>query len=165
MQLETNRLKIRGFLPGDAQDLYEILGDEQVMEYCEPAYTLPQTEQFMQEFCIGRNGAVAAVHKETGKVIGYILFSKLQDGVYEIGWFFNRAYWRQGYAFEACSAVIGYAFDERKADKVVAETIDTVKSVSLMKKLGMELESIERNQTKDLHGNWADLYCYARKRG
>ena len=35
-----------------------------------------------------------------------------------------------------------------------------MKSVSLMQKLGMQLEGIQRSQTKDNHGNWADLYFY-----
>ncbi len=160
MEIGTNRLIIRNFLKGDAQDLYEILGDDETMEYCEPAYTFEKTEKFLEAFCIGRNGAVAAVHKETGKVIGYILFHELEDEIYEIGWFFNKAYWRQGYAYESCKAVIDYAFGELKAHKIVAETIDAVKSVSLMKKLGMELEGIQRSQTRDNHGNWADLYFY-----
>lgn len=30
----------------------------------------------------------------------------------------------------------------------------------LMKKLGMKLEGVQREQTKDLQGNWADLYFY-----
>ena len=160
MKIETDRLIIRNFSQGDAQDLYEILGDDETMEYCEPAYTFEKTEKFMEEFCIGRNGAVAAVHKEADKVIGYILFKELEDDIYEIGWFFNKAYWRQGYAYESCKAVIDYAFGELKAHKIVAEAIDTVKSVSLMKKLGMKIEDIQRSQTRDNHGNWTDLYCY-----
>ena len=47
-----------------------------------------------------------------------------------------------------------------KVHKVFAEAIDAVKSVGLMKKLGMQLEGIQRSQTKDLQGNWADLYLY-----
>ena len=54
--------------------------------------------------------------------------------------------------------MIDNAFGELKAHKVFAETIDTVKSVSLMQKLGMQLEGIQRSQTKDNHGSWADLY-------
>ena len=56
--------------------------------------------------------------------------------------------------------MIDYAFGELKAHKVFAEAIDTVKSVSLIQKLGMQLEGIQRSQTKDNHGNWADLYFY-----
>ena len=77
-----------------------------------------------------------------------------------MGWIFNRAYWRQGYAFESCNALLDYAFREKHAHKVFAEAIDPVKSVGLMKKLGMCLEGIQREQTKDSLGNWTDLFFY-----
>lgn len=156
--IETERMMIRSFTADDADDLYEILGDDQTMANCEPAYDFEKTEQFLSSFCIGRNGAVAAVHKDSGKVIGYILFHETDECVYEIGWIFNRRFWRQGYAYESCKAVIDYAFTEIKAHKVFAETIDAVKSVGLMQKLGMLLEGIQRSHTKDTHSQWVDLY-------
>ena len=158
--LETPRLVIRSFTAEDAADLYDIFGDAVTMENCEPAYDFEKTRKFLDSFCMERHGAVAAVHKESGKVIGYILFNEFYEGVYEMGWIFNRNFWRQGYAYESCKAVIDYAFAELKAHKIFAEAIDTVKSVSLMQKLGMQLEGIQRSQTKDNHGNWADLYFY-----
>ena len=160
MYIETSRMIIRDFTPEDTADLHDIFGDEKTMENCEPAYDFEKTEKFLAGFCIGRKGAVAAVRKESGKLIGYILFHEFDEGVYEMGWFFNRNCWRQGYAYESCKAVMDYAFGERHAHKVFAEAIDTVKSVGLMKKLGMQLEGIQRSQTKDNHGNWADLYFY-----
>ncbi len=93
-------------------------------------------------------------------MIGYILFNAFEEGVYEIGWIFNKNYWRQGYAFESCKAMVEYAFNQLEAHKIFAEAIDSVKSVGLMKKLGMRLEGIQRSQTKDNDGNWADLYFY-----
>lgn len=93
-------------------------------------------------------------------MIGYILFKAFEEGVYEIGWIFNKNYWRQGYAFESCKAAVEYAFNQLEAHKIFAEAIDSVKSVGLMKKLGMRLEGIQRSQTKDNDGNWADLYFY-----
>lgn len=84
----------------------------------------------------------------------------LDEGVYEMGWIYNRRFWRQGYAYESCKAVIDYAFGKLKAHKLFAEAIDAVRSVGLMKKLGMQLEGIQRSQTKDHHGRWADLYLY-----
>ena len=93
-------------------------------------------------------------------MMGYILFNEFDEGVYEMGWIYNRNFWRQGYAYESCKAVIDYAFTELKAHKVFAEAIDAVKSVGLMQKLGMQLEGIQRSQTKNLHGDWVDLYFY-----
>jgi len=133
MNIETPRMIIRDFTPEDAADLHEIFGDDETMENCEPAYDFEKTKEFLTSFCIGRKGAVAAVHKESNKVIGYILFNDADEGVYEMGWIYNRRFWRQGYAYESCKAVIDYAFGELKAHKVFAEAIDTVKSVSLMR--------------------------------
>ena len=93
-------------------------------------------------------------------VIGYLLFHALQSGVYELGWAFNRRFWRQGYAFEALDGLIAYAFEKLGAHKVFAETIDTVRSVGLMRKLGMRREGVQRAQTQDSNGAWTDLYLY-----
>lgn len=160
MRIETPRMTIRDFAPEDARDLFEILGDRETMAYCEPPYDFEKTEAFLHSFCIGRRGAVAAVHRERGKVIGYILFSDQGEGVYEMGWFFNRSFWRQGYAWEACKAVMDYAFAECHAHKIFAETIDPIRSAALMKKLGMHPEGVQRSQVKDPRGNWADVYLY-----
>lgn len=160
MRLETERLLIRPFVPEDAEDLQAIFGDEITMENCEPAYDREKTERFLHDFCIGRRGAVAAVQRDSGSVIGYILFKEMEADVREIGWIFNRNCWRQGYAYEACHAVMDYAFSELGVHKVFAEAIDPVKSVGLMKKLGMRLEGVQRSQTRDNHGRWADLYDY-----
>ena len=160
MYIETPRMIIRDFIPEDADDLQEILGDDETMKNCEPAYDLEKTEKFLTSFCIGRKGAVAAVHKESSKMIGYILFNEIDEGIYELGWIFNRSFWRQGYAYESCNAVINYAFHELKAHKVFAETIASVKSMGLMQKLGMQFEGVQQSQAKDVHGNWTDLYFY-----
>ena len=160
MNIETDKIVIRDFTMNDINDMQDILGDAETMKNCEPAYTIEKTADFLQKFCIEKKGAVAAIHKETAKLIGYILFNELEKGVYEIGWIFNRNFWRQGFAYESCKAVIDYAFDKMNAHKVFAETIDGIKSVNLMKKLGMKQEGIRRSRTKDNFGNRADIYFY-----
>lgn len=160
MYIETERMIIREFTPEDAADLHDIFGDDETMENCEPAYDFEKTREFLDSFCIGRRGAVAAVHKDSGKVIGYILLKEYEPEIYEMGWIFNRNFWRQGLAYEACKAVMDYTFTELKAHKIFAEAIDAVKSVGLMQKLGMQLEGVQRSQTRDNQGNWADLYFY-----
>ena len=130
MHMETPRLIIRNFVHEDGGDLQEILGDSETMQYCEPAYTLPQTQKFLDSFCIASQGGVAVACKETNK------------------------------ALESCKAVIAYAFETLNAHKIFAETIDRVKSVGLMEKLGMQPEGVQRSHTRDLQGNWTDLYLY-----
>ena len=160
MLLETARMLVRDFNADDVNDLYEILGDAETMKNCEPAYDFERTRKFLEDFCIAKKGAVAAVHKDRKKVIGYILFKRWKGSVYEIGWIFHKKYWRQGYAYESCSELIAHGFRELGIHKIVAETIDSQKSVGLMEKLGMKREGVQRKQTKDNSGNWADLYLY-----
>lgn len=162
MWIETERMILRDFKRDDAWDLQEILGDAETMKNCEPAYPFEKTREFLEDFCIAKKGAVAAVLKDGGKMIGYILFKPWEEAVYEIGWIFNRKYWRQGYAYEACSELMAYGFREMNIHKVVAEAIDVQKSVRLMEKLGMKREGIQRSHTKDSFGNWADLYLYGK---
>ena len=158
MRLTTERLIIRDFRAEDAPELQEILGDGETMAHCEPPYTPAQTEALLRDFCMGRHGAVAAALRDTDRVIGYILFHETEEDVYEIGWFFNRRYWRQGYAYEACRAVLDEAFDTLHAHRVFAETTDGVKSLGLMRRLGLRPEGLQRSHTREPDGRWADMH-------
>jgi len=164
VNIETDRIILRDFVLNDLNDLHEIFGDAEVMKNTEPPYDREKTEKFLKSFCIKREpkGAFAAVLKETGKVIGYVLFKAIDEPeIFEIGWIFNKAYWRKGYAYEICSKLIRYGFEDMKLHKICAEAIDEIKSVSLMKKLGMKLEGIQRKHAKSNEGIWCDLFWYA----
>ncbi|EHN59068.1 GNAT family N-acetyltransferase [Oenococcus kitaharae] len=162
IHVATKRLYLREFVASDLDALYEILGDQEVMYFCEPAYSKEKTSRFLQDFCIARQprAAYACIEKTSNKLIGYILFNEYEKRVYEAGWFFNKRYWRQGYAFEICSALFNYAFAQLKAHKIFAETIDPLKSAGMMRKLGMQLEGIQRLQTHNHEGAFVDLYLY-----
>ena len=163
MLIRTQRLVLRDYAPSDWQDLHEIFSDPEVMKYCEPVYTQVRTKDTLAYF-IQKNIACAVTLANSGKVIGHMLFHQLpgeETGIFEIGWFFNRSYWRLGYAFEAASALIQWGFQDLRLHKITAETIDAVKSVGLMKKLGMVHEGTFRAHTKDPEDNWADVHWYA----
>ena len=160
MKIVTERLILREFQPTDLLDLQEIFGDAETMKFCEPAYDLAKTEKFLQDFCIAQKGALAASLRGTGKVIAYLLFHEIEPEIYEIGWWVNRGFWRQGFAKEACSALINQAFDQLKIHKIVAETLDPTGSGRLAEQLGFQLEGVQRSQTRDNDGNWCDLYWY-----
>ena len=92
----------------------------------------------------------------------YVLFKPIDVAeTYEIGWIFNKNYWRKGYAFEICNKLICHGFESMGIHKICAEAVDGVKSVSLMEKLGMVQESIKIKHSKSNDGQWKDLYCYA----
>lgn len=157
MTITTKRLTIRDFKAEDLLDLHEILGDAETMRYLEPPFSLNKTEEFLRDFCIEKHGALAA-QLHSGNVIGYLLFCPASPGVYELGWVFNRAFWRQGYAYEAASAVIDYGFRELSLKKIISETVDPSKAVRLMKKLGMKREGVL--PTRDTYGYETNMLLY-----
>jgi len=164
MYLETDRMVLRDFTIDDLDDFQEIFGDAEVMKHTEPPYDREKSKEFLKDFCIEREpkGAFAAVLKETGKVIGYVLFNSVDEPeIYEIGWIFNKSYWRCGYAYEICSRLISYGFEEMELHRICAEAEDVGKSVPFMKKLGMREEGVFRKHTKSSDGRWCDLYWYA----
>jgi len=148
----------------DLMDLHEIFSDPVVMENTEPPYDLGKSKEFLKTFCIEREpkGGFAAVLRDTRKVIGYVLFKSIDyPEIYEIVWIFNKDYWRKGYASEICSRLVQHGFEDMKLHKISAEATDANKSVSLMKKLGMELEGVQRKHCKSNDNEWLDLYWYA----
>ena len=84
MLIETERMIIRDFSLDDVNDLHEIFGDAETMQNCEPAFHFEKTKKFLEKFCITKKSAVAAVLKDSGKMIGYILFKPWEEAVYEM---------------------------------------------------------------------------------
>jgi len=161
MHIETKRMILRDFTENDLTDLYEIFSDPIVMEHTEPPYDLQKTQDFLAGFCIEKRGAFAAALKDTGKIIGYVLFREdWHPEIYEAGWIFNKDYWGRGYAYEICAALFAHGFEEMGLHKICAHATDTVKSVGMMKKLGMVQESLQRKHCKS-YGHWLDFHGYA----
>jgi len=164
MRLETERLLIRPYEMDDLDDFCAIFSDPEVMAQCAPPYDRAACEKWLSCF-IQNPIAFAVVEKQSGRMIGHALFKQLpgeEDGIWEIGWIYNRAFWRKGYAYEAARAQIDHGFAHLNLHKVCAETIDPVKSVRLMEKLGMQQEGVFRRHVKNpVTGRWADLYWYA----
>lgn len=164
MYIRTSRLIIRDYVSTDWHDLHEIFSDPEAMRYCEPPYMPEQTKEALDCF-IQKGIAYAVALADSGKVIGHALFAQLpppeEQGTFEIAWFYNRSYWGQGYAYEASKALIDYGFQELRLHKILAETIDSVKSTSLMKKLSMTHEETLHAHVRDPQGNLADVYWYA----
>ncbi len=62
----------------------------------------------------------------------------LDKDVIEVGYLFNRAFWKRGYAVEAAMACRDYAFDDLRADRVYAQVRDTnLGSMNVAIRLGM----------------------------
>ena len=120
MLLETNRLRLRPFSLEDAPALHTILSDPEVMRYLEPPYTDTQTLDFLQTAGLSAPPLVYAVlWRETGQLIGHVIYHPHDPDSYELGWVLARAFWGRGLALELTHALIAQAKREKIARLVL----------------------------------------------
>lgn len=110
MNIETSRCVIRKLTMDDVTDLHKTLSDEKVMEYIEPAFTMKQVQEFIQEAGLCEPPLVYALEwKETCEVIGHVIFHLYEEDSYELGWIIRREYWGRGIAREITGALVEHA--------------------------------------------------------
>ncbi|MBD5507963.1 MAG: GNAT family N-acetyltransferase [Lachnospiraceae bacterium] len=164
---ETERLILRRYKEEDLQDLFEYLSDKEVLEY-EPykPLTLNETKENL-EWRIGTDEMIAVELKDSHKMIGNVYMGKREFEALEIGYVFNRNYWRHGYAAESCKALMQQAFS-KGIHRIYAECDPHNKrSWKLLEKLGFQREAHLRKNVyfwKDENDNpiWKDTYIYAK---
>lgn len=164
---ETKRLILRRYRIEDVQDLFEYLSDEEVVKY-EPYKPLSFDEAKKNlEWRIGTGEMIAVELKSSHKMIGNVYLGRRDFEALEIGYVFNRNYWRQGYAAESCEVLIQRAFSNG-IHRIYAECDpDNKSSWKLLEALGFQREAHFRKNVyfwKDEMGKaiWKDTYVYAK---
>ena len=119
--METERLWIRALHARDTEALYAVLSDAAVMRFLEAPFTLHQTADFIARV----NKAVpplarAVIWKESGTVIGHLIYHPYDAGSWELGWILHRDFWGRGIAGELTAAVIKDA-ERQKIPELVIE--------------------------------------------
>ena len=89
---------IRKMMESDAQDLYEVLSNPDVMKYIEPPFSLEQTKQFLNDFGLCNPPRIYAAENDDGEFIGYVIFHEYDSDSMEIGWILKKKHWGKGYA-------------------------------------------------------------------
>ena len=124
--LETPRLALRELVPGDYGGLCLMLRDAETMYAYEHAFSEAEARAWLQKqldrYAADGFGLWAVILKETGALIGQCGLTRQEAGMFgrvlEVGYIFNRAFWRRGYASEAARACRDYAFDKLGAAEV-----------------------------------------------
>jgi [ribosomal protein S5]-alanine N-acetyltransferase len=150
LSVSTERLFLRTFHVLDAEAMYQVFGDPEVMRFSNGV----QTKEWVQDWlrlCLERYyqtwgfGPYAIVEKRSETVIGYCGLFYFPDingqPEVEIGYRLARSAWGQGYATEAALAVRDYAFTTLGMKRLIA-MIDpsNTASVRVAKKIGMHYE-------------------------
>ena len=159
--METERLIIDSIREADKEDYYiNISHDKRVLEtfICRYADTL---EDFDFSSYPGRQDLFAIRLKETGRLIGIILYFDEKEDSCEIGYGIGSAFWNQGYATEAVGRFLEYLFREKGMRTVYASVFTgNDASCRVMEKCGMSYDHFSEKELTYL-GIDRDLTYYA----
>ena len=111
---KTVNITIRNMRPGDADALYRLLSDPEVMRYLEPPYDRVQAEAFLHHAGLSEPPLVYAV-EENGSFIGYVIYHAYDAESVEIGWVLLPEYWGRGYASALTDRLIDRARQAQKS--------------------------------------------------
>ncbi len=159
--METERLLIDPIRESDKADYFHnISHDKRVLEtfICRYAETM---EAFDFSSYPARRDLFAIRLKETGRLIGIILFSDEKEGSCEIGYGIGSDYWGKGYATEAVRCFLKYLFREKGFRNVYASFFTgNDASRRVMEKCGMTFQHFSEKELEYL-GKARDLTYYS----
>ena len=147
-EIETARLRLRAFTPGDFDDLCSIYGDPDVARGFitrKPKLkeeSLAMLTRDIERFDRRGVGVWGVVYKDNGKLIGRAALQYLdQTPEVEVSFILSKPYWRQGLATEAAKVLLQYGFEEAGLEQMVGVAhFDHVASHRVMEKAGMKYE-------------------------
>lgn len=152
--LETPRLTLSRFSLADAPNLLWLNGDPEVIRYTGDILmtTLEEAEtriRMYDQFWADYGTARFAVRlRENGAFIGWCGIIR-QGEDFDLGYRLGKAYWGQGYATEACVAVLDWFFANRDIDTLIGHVeAENTASVRVFEKIGMQFV----RHTEDEHG-------------
>jgi RimJ/RimL family protein N-acetyltransferase len=147
MDLETPRLRLRRWREDDLAPFAALNADPEVMRYFPSPLTRAQSGEFaryVQGLINVQGWGLWAVEVRGGApFIGFVGLNRPRFDAHftpaiEVGWRLARPYWGNGYATEAASAALTFAFDELGCGEVVSFTsLINEPSRRVMQRLGM----------------------------
>lgn len=150
--ISTERLNLRTWAVSDIPLMAAISSDPLVMEYFPYTQDLAATEKLVDHISNHQEkygySLYAVETKESHEFIGFVglnhppfdipHFSPKGLPIVEIGWRLSAKHWGRGYATEAATAVLRYAFTVLKLDEIISFTVvANVKSRRVMEKIGL----------------------------
>ncbi|SEM10554.1 Protein N-acetyltransferase, RimJ/RimL family [Chryseobacterium taichungense] len=149
MHLETERLILRKFEETDAERMFLLDSDPEVMKYIGMPTLSDISESqnvitmIRQQYADNGVGRLAVIEKESNLLIGWSglkLLTKEINGyknVYDLGYRFIPEYWGKGYALESGRASLDFGFNGLKIDVIYAHAhSENLASNHILRKLG-----------------------------
>ena len=153
LRIETQRLRIRTFVESDAKFIVELLNQPSFLRFIgdKKVRTIEEAQNYIQTGPLDNYqrhgfGQYLVQLKDSNKPIGMCGLLKRDTLEHaDLGFAFLPEAWGQGYAFEAASAILIYARDTLKLNRILAITNpDNGSSIKLLNGLGFQFECVIR---------------------
>ncbi len=132
MEITTKRLELRPTKDIDLDDLADLYGDPEVMQYILPPLSRTIVAEMINWFQKEWNrlgyGYFALFEKQSGEFIGQCGLQKFvgkpDAEEVELAFVIAKKFWGQGYATEAAEAVLDFGFTREGLCRIVAVTME-----------------------------------------
>lgn len=142
--LETERLNLREFNATDAEVMYRLNSNPNVMKYTGDVYfnSVEESEKLIVNYPDYRKngfGRWATIRKKDNQFIGWCGLKLHEDNLVDIGYRFFEEYWNQGYATESAKACIEYGLTTLNLTEIYGNSSkENIGSIRVMEKIGLE---------------------------
>lgn len=149
-ELETPRLVLRPVVKEHLSFIGEYLGDAEIRHNMKmPVLNTPEKlnhwwDKFDKWRQLGKVVQWSAFLKDSGEYVALITIKEIDRSkqVGELGYSVIRRFWREGFAYEAASKVLDYAFEHLKLERLVAQILpENAASQAVVAKLGFKRDS------------------------
>lgn len=169
--VETARLLLRVPELADAEALMGIFWDPEVVARKQVTLrespggldlALKNTHDMLRQWELRGYGHWSVIEKATGHLIGVVGFYHPEGhwpGV-DFGWVLHRSRWGHGFATEAATAALEWAWGHTQIDRIVSLIApDDLRSIRIATKIG---ERFERADVDPVHGEPMHVYTLTR---
>jgi ribosomal-protein-alanine N-acetyltransferase len=154
----TKRLFMRRLGTDDLDGFYEIMRKEEVVVWLggTAGKTRDETKTTIEKYAAQWKekgyGVWGVFDRQTGELLGDCGLNFLKEtGEVEIMYAFDPKYWGRGYATEAATAALEYAFKRARLDRIIVlSKPDNTRSKNVIKKLKFKFVGTKRYFNMDL---------------
>lgn len=145
--LQTERLRFREMRPDDAQAMFDLNSDPEVVLYTGdgPFESVEAAKLFLENYQevytrVGYARWIVEL-KSTNEILGWSGLKFWPDkNIVDVGYRFYKKHWGNGYASESAKACIDYGFNVLKLDRIIAHARkENIASLRVLEKCGMKI--------------------------
>ena len=142
--LETERLILRELKISDAEKMWELNADSEVIKFTgdHPFESVQSARNFLlsyHDYSKNGFGRWGVLLKPENIFIGWCGLKLNEDGYIDIGFRFFKKFWNKGYATEAAEACLKYGFQHLHLNEIIGRADKAnISSIKVLEKIKMK---------------------------